>query len=170
MESKSPTRNLAIVSVLIALYVVPALFLSPQTMLDIISVPMLVFGMYGLYLLSPETWRSFWDGDQSRAAVALYGLSSLLLSVVIMRPYGIADRNIPSLDWLSTTHIFPIALFIQAIGLMLFTRASSTPKVGSKRSGVGQLVAGIVIGALVASSRVLEHVFVFIGKILSRIF
>ncbi len=170
MTDNSRVRNLAFVLVLVILYAIPGYFLPPSTMLDIISVPMLVFGLYALYLLFPETWKSFWQGDQSRAAIGLYGLSTLLISVVIMRPYGIADRNIPSLDWLPSTHIFPIALFIQAVGLMLFTRASTAPALGTSRSGWGQLVAGIVIGALVVSSRALEPLIVFLGKVWSSIF
>lgn len=169
MSDNSRVRNLSILIVLGLIYTIPALFLTPHLMLDIISVPMLVYGLYGLYLLFPETWRSFWSGDQTRAAIGLYGLSLLLMSVVIMRPYGIADRNIPNAAWLASTHIFPIALFMQAIGLMLFTRASSTAYIPTQKTKWGQLIAGIIIGALVATSKVLEPVLMAIGKLFGRL-
>lgn len=171
MTDNSRVRNLAIILALAIAYTVPAIFLSPQNMLDIVSVPMLVFGLWGIYIVFGETWGAFWAGEQSKTALGLFSLFALLLSVVIMRPYGIATRNVAGAeDYLSTTHILPIALTIQALGLYLFTRASAAPYVPSKRTGWGQLIAGILIGALVASSRILEPGLLFVSKMFSRIF
>lgn len=171
MTDNSRVRNLAFVLVLALIYIIPALFLSPHSMLDIVSVPMLVFGLYGFYLVFGETWEAFWAGERNKAAIGLFSLFSLLLSVIIMRPYGIASRNIPGAEaYLETTHIFPVALFLQAIGLYLFTLASSAPYVPSRRSGWVQLIAGMIIGALVISSRALEPALMFISKLFGRIF
>lgn len=171
MTDKRPSRNLAVALVLIATYAIPALFIEPQTMLDIISVPMLVFGGWGLCILFVETWRAFISGEQGRAALGLFGIFLLLVSVVVMRPYGVATRNIAGAkDWLDSTHILPVALYLQALGLMFFTRASAAPYVPSKGRGIGQLIAGVVIGILVASSKALEPVLVWVGKIISRFF
>lgn len=170
MNSPSRVRNLAVVIVLAIAYTIPAIWISPGSMLDIISVPMLVFGLWGIYILFGETWEAFWNGEQSKTALGLFSLFSLLLSVVIMRPYGISTRNVAGAEeYLSTTHILPIALTIQAVGLYLFTRASSAPYVPSKRTGWGQLMAGILIGALVASSRVLEPLLLWVSKLFGRI-
>lgn len=171
MSEQRPTRNVAVALVLTATYVIPALFVEPQTMLDIISVPMLVFGGWGLCILFMETWKSFTSGDQSRAALGLFGIFLLLVSVVVMRPYGIATRNVPGAkEWLDSTHILPVALYLQALGLMFFTRASAAPYVPSKGRGIGQLIAGVVIGVLVASSKAVETILMGVGKIFSRLF
>lgn len=171
MTENHRVRNLAFLLVFCVVYTIPALFIAPMTMADIISVPMLIFGGYALYLLTEETWRAFWAGEQSRAALGLFGLSSLLVSVIVMRPYGISSRNIIGAQaWLETTHILPIALYIQAIGLMLFSRASATPYVSQKRTRWGQLVAGIIIGALIASSKALEPILIFFSKLFGRLF
>ena len=171
MTDKRPSRNIAVALVLIATYTIPALFIEPQTMLDIISVPMLVFGGWGLCILFMETWRAFVSGDQGRAALGLFGIFLLLVSVVVMRPYGVATRNVVGAkEWLDATHILPIALYLQALGLMFFTRASAAPYVPSKGRGIGQLIAGVVIGILVASSKALEPVLMWISKIFTRTF
>lgn len=170
MSDNRPSRNIAVALVLIAVYAIPALFVEPQTMLDVISVPMLVFGGWGLYILLMETLKAFASGEQGRAALGLFGIFLLLFSVVVMRPYGIASRNIVGAkDWLDSTHILPIALYLQALGLMFFTRASVAPYVPSKGRGIGQLIAGVVIGILVASSRVLEPVLIAISKFFGRV-
>jgi len=171
VTDKTPHRNVAVALVLIATYAVPALFIDPQTMLDIISVPMLVFGGWGLYILFMETWKAFSSGEQGRAALGLFGIFLLLVSVVVMRPYGIATRNIVGAkDWLDSTHILPVALYLQALGLMFFTRASAAPYVPSKGRGIGQLIAGVVIGILVASSKALEPVLMWVSKLFGRFF
>lgn len=170
MTEPSRVRNLAVALVIIAIYTALAIFIPAPTMLDIVSVPMLVFGAYGLYLLFPESWEAFWHGERDRRALGLFGLTALLLSVVAMRPYGIITRNIEGTDWLSETHIYPIALSFQAVGLWLFTRASETPTVTSRRPGWGKLVAAFVIGVLVASSKILEPILMFMGRLFSRIF
>jgi len=162
----STFRNWAAVIVLALVYIIPALFVSPQHMLDILSIPMLVSGGYGICLIASETWKAFKSGDQSRSALGLFGIFALLTSVVIMRPYGISSRNIEGADaWLETTHIFPIALYLQAIGLALFSRASAAPMVPTKGRGVGQIVAGVVIGVLIASSKALDPILMFVSKL-----
>lgn len=171
MTENPRVRNLAVLLVFCIVYTIPALFIAPMTMADIISVPMLIFGGYAFYLLFDETWQAFWSGEQSRAALGLFGLSSLLISVVVMRPYGIASRNILGAEvWLQHTHILPIALYIQAIGLMLFSRASAAPYVSQKRTRWGQLIAGILIGALIASSKALEPILMFFGRLFRSLF
>lgn len=160
-------RNLAVALVIVIAYTVPALFLSPQTMLDIVSVPMLVFGLWSAAVMVNEAWEAFWSGDQSRAALGLMGLFSIFISIIIMRPYGIIDRNVPSIDWLSSTHIFPVALTFQAVGLFLFSRASQPPIIEAKRGRWGKLVLGIVIGILVGSSKLLEPAIAVVAKVFS---
>jgi len=54
VTDKTPHRNVAVALVLIATYAVPAFFIDPQTMLDIISVPMLVFGGWAF---TSSSWR-----------------------------------------------------------------------------------------------------------------
>lgn len=170
MTEPSRVRNLAVLLVLIAVYTIPAIFVPASIMLDVVSVPMLVFGAFALYLIIGEAWDDFWSGEQSRRAIGLFALTAILLSVVVMRPYGIITRNIEGTGWLSETHIYPVALSIQAVGLWLFTRASETPTVTSRRPGWGKLVAAFVIGVLVASSKVLEPILMFLGRLFSRIF
>lgn len=170
MTDNSRVRNWAVLLILALVYTIPAFFIKPSLMLDIVSVPMLVFGIYGLYILTGETFAAMNSGARDRAALGLFGLFALLLSVVIMRPYGILTRNVQSASWLSDTHVFAFALYLQAIGLWLFTRASAAPYVPAKRSGLGQLIAGIIIGALIASSRALEPVMMAIGRMFGRLF
>lgn len=171
MNDQNSLRNVAVLIVLALVYIVPALFIPSQAMLDIVSVPMLVFGAYAIYLVIGEAFNDFWSGRQDRAALGLFALTAILISVVITRPYGIITRNVEGASAiLEPTHIYPIALYIQAIGLMLFSRASTPSAVAHKHTGIGQLVAGIVIGALVASSKVLEPILAGIGKIAGKLF
>lgn len=184
MTEPSRVRNLAVLFALAIIYVIIRLVVQtmqglglieilsvPQTMLDILSVPMLLFGLYALYLIIGEAWDDFWAGEQTRRALGLFALSALLISVVAMRPYGIITRNVEGADdVLSKTDIYPIALYVQALGLWLFTRASETPTVGAKRPGWGRIIAAFVIGVLVASSRALEPSLMFVSKLFARIF
>lgn len=176
MDDNSRTRNLAVLVVLALLYVVTAFCVSfipnqvtSQTMLDIVSVPMLVFGIYSLWIILGEAWGDFWAGKRDRAALGFFGLTAILISVVVMRPYGIATRNIPGIQWLEHTHIYAIALYIQAIGLMLFTRGAAPTTVQARKSGIGQLVAGVIIGALIGASKVLEPILSGIGKVIGKV-
>lgn len=167
----SRVRNLAVLLVLVIVYIAIRIFVPPQSMADIVSVPMLLFGLFGLYLLLPETWAALWAGERDRRSLGLYGLAALLISVVAMRPYGIASRNIDGAkNWLDQTDILPVALAIQALGLWLFTRASETPTVASKHTGLGKIIAAFLIGVLVASSKMLEPILAFVSKLFSRVF
>lgn len=170
MESNSPVRNLAILIVLAALFIIPSFFVTHDLALDIVSFFMLVFGISGLWLVTEETWNSFWAGSRDRASLALYGIFSLFLSVVLMRSYGILTRNVEGAGWLQETHLYAGFVFIQFVGLWLFSRASTQGVVPTKQSRFGQLIAGIVIGILVASSKMIEPILMTIGKILNRIF
>ncbi len=170
MTEEPRVSNWAILAVLVLAYVIPSFFIKPNMMLDIVSVPMLVFGIYGLYILGGETIAAMNAKSRDRAALGLFGLFALLLSVVIMRPYGILTRNVTAASWLSDTHAFAFALYLQAIGLWLFTRASAAPYVPAKHSSWGQLIIGIIIGALIASSRWLEMGLIGVGKIFGRLF
>ena len=171
MTEPSRVRNLAVLLVLVILYIAVRIFVAPQTMADIVSVPMLVFGAYGFYLLFEEFWVSFWSGDQSRRALGLFGLTALLASVIIMRPYGITSRNVVGADgWLEQTDILPIALALQAVGLWLFTRASETPTVISRKAGWGKVLGALLVGILVGSSKMLEPILITVSKFFSRVF
>lgn len=170
MIDNSRVRNLAVVLVLAAVFAIPAFFIPSHLMLDIVSLLMLVFGIAGLWLISQEAWVSFWDGNRDRASLALYGLFALFLSVVMMRSYGILTRNVAGAEWLSDTYTYSALVFVQGIGLWLFSRASTPPTVASKGGRWGQLAIGIIIGALIASSRILEPALMAIGKIFGRIF
>lgn len=169
MSEPSRVSNIAVLLVLGIVYTAFGIFIPSPRMMDIVSVPMLVFGLYGLYLLFPEAWSAFWAGERDRRALGLYGLTALLLSVVAMRPYGIITRNVPGADWLEDTHIYPVALSLQALGLWLFTRASETPTVDARRPGWGRIIIAFIIGVLVASSKMLEPLVWFVGKAISML-
>lgn len=166
----SRVRNLAALFVLILVYTIPALLIPYDRMLDVVSVFMLVFGISGLYLIAEETWESFWAGDRSRTSLALYGLFALFLSVITMRSYGILTRNVESATWITETYTYSALVYLQFIGLMLFSRASTPPTVARKSSRWGQLLIGIVIGALVASSKALEPMLMGLGRLWSKLF
>ncbi len=172
MVDNSRVRNLAVLFVLVAIFTVPSLFLSNSTILDIVSFLMLVFGVSGLYLIAEEVWGSFWSGMRDRASLALYGLFALFLSVVVMRTYGILTRNSEAANaLLSPTYTYAAMVYLQFVGLFLFSRASTPPTVVNKRAPRwGQLIVGILIGALVASSRILEPVLASVGKVFTRFF
>lgn len=171
MADNSRIRNLAVLIVLVSLFAVPSLFLPSSLVLDIVSLFMLIFACTGLYLVTDEAWRAFWDGARDRAALALYGLFALFLSILLMRSYGILTRNIPSAQSvLEATHLYAAFVYLQFCGLYLFTRGATAPAVEGKRSRFGQLIAGIVIGALIASSKAIEPILMGIGKVLGRVF
>lgn len=163
-------RNLAVLIVLVLIYVIPAYFIDNRLMLDIVSGPMLLFGVYALFIIAREAWSAFWEGRTDRTAYALFGLSLVLLSVDLMRAYGLLTRNIPAMGWLEDTHLYPAAIYCQFAGLWLFTRASTPPQITPRRGGMGQIAAGVVIGMVVASSKMLEPVLAIIGKVLGRVF
>ena len=158
-------RNIGVLLVLALIYIIPALFVDSRHMLDIVSGPMLIFGLYALWIIAGEAWGAFWDGRSDRTAYALFGLSLLLFSVDIMRAYGLGTRNFTGLEWLENTHLYPVAIYCQFCGIWLFTRASTPPSIEPRRGGLGQLVAGVIIGAVVASSKMLEPVMMFVGKL-----
>lgn len=173
----SRVRNLAFLIALILLYAVPTYFISVlakepvKLTLDIVSVLMMAFGVIGMWLIAEETWRAFWNGSQDRTAIALFGLFSLFFTVVTMRSYGVTTRNSMSADaYLSGTYVYSFLVYFQFIALWLFTRASTPPSVPGKRGRWGQIVVGIIIGAVVASSKVLEPVIMFFGRLLNRMF
>ena len=163
-------RNLGVLLVLMAIYAVPALLLSPNHMMDLASGPMMVFAVYALYLIAPEAWDAYWSGRSDRTAYALFGLSLLLLSIVTMRAYGLLTRNIEAMGWLENTYVYSAAIYAQFVGVFLFSRASTPPTVSPRRAGVGHLVAGVVIGVVVASSKMLEPLLAMIGKVVGRLF
>lgn len=163
-------RNVAVLLVLCLLYIIPALFIPYDRMLDLVSFLMLVFGITGLYLITEEAWGAFWAGERDRTALALYGLFALFLSAVAMRTYGILTRNVEGASWLTETYTYSSLVFLQFVGLFLFSRASTPPTVARKGGRWGQFALGILIGALIASSKALEPVLVAIGKLWSRVF
>lgn len=165
----SRIRNLAFLIVLMAIFTIPSLFLSHDLMLDAVSFLMLVFGISGIYLITEETWAAFWSGSRDRASLALYGLFTLFLSVVLMRSYGILTRNVEGAGWLQETHLYAGFVSVQLIGLWLFSKASAQGVVPTKQSKWGQLFVGIIIGALVASSKALEPILMGISKLFGRI-
>lgn len=173
----SRVRNWAVLIVLILVYAIPTFiisWLSPEPVkltLDIFSVLMIAFGIVGLWLVSEETWAAFWAGERDRTALALYGLFTLFLSVILMRSYGVATRRNESLDaYLSSTYIYSALVYVQMAGLWLFSRASTPPSLPSKKSRWGQFALGILIGVLLASSRAIEPVLMALGRIWSRLF
>jgi hypothetical protein len=163
-------RNLSVLIVLSALFMIPSFFISRDHMLDIVSVLMLVFGIAALALISGEVWEAFWEGNRDRVAVGLYGLFALLLSVIVMRSYGILTRNVDAAKWLQETNTYAAMVYLQFVGLWLFFRASTPPTVPAKRSRWGQLVLGIFLGILLASSKALEPILMWVGKMLGRMF
>lgn len=172
MADPSRVRNLAVLLVLIATFTIPSLFFEEDRVLDFVSGLMLIFGIAGLWVISRETLVSFWSGSRDRSAMALYGLFALFLSVVIMRSYGIYTRNVLKEEalWLTESAVYGALVFMQFIGLWLFTRASSPPTVNAKPSRWGQLIAGILIGALLVSSRALEPILMFFSRLFGRMF
>lgn len=166
----SRVKNIAVVLVLALFYIIPALFLPYERMLDLVSFLMLVFGIIGIGLILEESWGAFWSGDRDRSALALYGLFALFISVVVMRTYGILTRNVEGAAWLTETYMYSVLVYIQLIGLWLFSRASTPPTVSPKRSRWGQLIIGVVIGAIVASSKALEPILMAVGRLWSRLF
>lgn len=168
MNSHPRIQNIAVLIVLTLIYLIPAFFLSNDATLDLVSVPLLIFGMWSFFLISGEAMQTFWEGQRGRAALALYGLFAIFLSVVATRLYGLTTRNLHGAGWLDESHIYSAAIYIQFIGLWMFTRGASTPTVGVSRSGWSQLIAGVVIGAIIASSKLLEPILVLVGKALSH--
>lgn len=165
----SRARNISVASILMAIYAVPAIWVSGQTMLDIVSIPMLAYGLYLFYFIAEEAVLAFWDGRSDRVALGLFGLLLLFVSVDIMRPYGLISRNVPGAEeWLKTTHIYGIAVYMQFIGLYLFTRGTALPSVAGNKARWGQLVAGVIIGVLLSTSKFVEPVFVAMGRLLQR--
>lgn len=163
-------RNLGLLIALTLAFCVPAFFLEHDRMLDVVSFLMLVFGIAGLVLITEETWTAFWHGARDRVSIGLYSLAGLLLTVSLMRTYGIVTRNVEQLKWLETTHVYAALVYLQFISLYLFFRASTPPTLPQKRGRWGQLVAGIIIGLLLASTRALEHVVIVVMKFIGRIF
>lgn len=163
-------RNLAMLIVLVLIYIIPAFFVSPDRMLDLASGPMMVFAIYALFLLAPEAWSAYWEGQSDRTAYALFGLSLLLTSIVTMRGYGLLTRNVEGLEWLENSYVYSAAIYAQFVGVFLFSQASTPPTVSPRRAGMGHVIAGVVIGILVASSKMLEPLLAMIGKVLGRVF
>lgn len=170
MTNHPRIQNLAVLIVLVFLYLIPALLVPHEIMLDLVSAPLLVFGTYSLILLAQETGENFWEGQRSRAALALYGLFALFLSVIVTRSYGLVTRNLEGTGWLAESHIYSAALYIQFVGLWMFNKSAASPPIGPKKSGLGQLIAGVILGAIIVSSRLLEPVLALIGKVFSRVF
>lgn len=165
----SRIRNLAFLIILVAVFSIPSFFLSHDLMLDLVSFLMMIFGISGLYLIGEETWSAFWAGNRDRASIALYGLFTLFLSVVLMRSYGILTRNVEGAGWLQETHLYAGFVAVQLTGLWLFSKASAQGVVPTKQSRFGQLIVGIIIGALVASSKAIEPVLMFFSKLFGRL-
>ena len=159
-------RNIGVLIVLVLVFVIPAMFISPNHMMDLASGPMLVFSCYALFLIASEAWEAFWVGKSDRTAFALFGLSLLFSSIIVMRSYGLLTRNISGMAWLEDTYLYAAAIYCQFVGVFLFSRASAAPSVKPRSVGVGQLMAGVIIGAVVASSKVLEPALAMVGKLL----
>lgn len=169
MTERPRIQNIAILLALIIIYL-PLLFLTNQTALDIVSVPLLVFAVWSFSLIAGEATQTFWRGDRRRSALALYGLFAIFLSVMVTRIYGLVTRNLDGTGWLDDSHIYSMALYLQFIGLYVFTRGATHPSVIASKNRYGQLIAGVIIGAIVASSRLLEPILMFCGKLFNRIF
>ena len=163
-------RNIGVLIVLILIFAIPAIFVSPSHMMDVTSGPMLVFAGYALILIAGEAWDAFWTGKSDRTAFALFGLCLLFGSIIVMRSYGLVTRNVPSLAWIEDTHVYAAAIFAQFTGVFLFSRASAPLVVSPRKSSMGQLFAGIIIGALIASSKLLEPLLAGVGRIMGRLF
>lgn len=171
MTEPSRVRNLAVLLVLCAIFIIPATFLDKGRMLDTVSGLMLIFGCIGLWLVWGEAWANFWEGNRDRFALGLYGLAALFLSVVTMRSYGIITRNSESASaFLEPTHTYAALVFLQFVGLMLFTRGAQTPSVAARRTKWGQWAAGIAIGILIGSSKFLEPILMWVSKLFTRMF
>lgn len=170
MSDNPRVQNFGVLFVLALIYIIPSIFLPNEVMLDAVSVPLLVFGMWSFFLLARETSETFWEGQRGRAALALYGLFAVFLSVIITRSYGLLTRNTNLTGTLDDTHIYSAALYIQFIGLWLFTRSAASPAISPAKNNFGQLVAGIILGAILASSRLLEPLLVMCGKMFNRLF
>lgn len=170
MTNHPRIRNLAVLLVLVLIYAIPAIFVSPNHMMDLASGPMMIFAIYALFLITPEAWDAYWEGRSDRTAYALFGLSLLLVSIVVMRSYGLVTRNIGSMAWLEETYVYSAAIYAQFVGVFLFSRASTPPTVSPRRAGIGHVVAGVVIGTVIASSKMLEPLLAFVGKMLGRLF
>lgn len=158
-------RNIGVLLVLVLIFSIPALFVEPNHMMDAASGPMLIFSAYAMFLIAGEAWAAFWEGRSDRTAYALFGLSLLFASIIVMRSYGLVTRNIPGAEWIEHTHLYAAAIYAQFAGVFLFSRASTPPSVTPRRAGMGQLVAGVVIGAVIASSKVLEPLLAVLGKL-----
>jgi len=161
-------KNISVLLVLIAAFTIPALFLSKESMQDLVSVLMLVFACTSFYLVAGETWRSFWEDDRSRVALGLYGLFAVFLSVILTRTYGIMDRNVAGFWWVKETHTYSAFIFIQFVGLMMFARSSTPPSAPVKRSRWGQIILSLVIGLLIGSSKALEPILMWVGRWVGR--
>ena len=176
MASHPRIRNIGVVVILALVYYIGVLItqaivgtepgVAPKAMLDVVSVPMLVFGMVLLAMLITDTMSAFWGGDRTRGATALYGLFLVVLSNDVMRTYGVSTRNIPSLAWLENTYIYSVAVYIAFIGLFFLSRATRAPEVDGKSSRWGGIAAGIVIGIVVGSSKMIEPAIAAIGRLL----
>lgn len=169
MTDNSRVRNLAVLLILALAYIIPAIFIPQDRMLDLVSLFMLVFAISAMWMIAGETWLSFWAGHRDRAALGLMGLFAVFLSVILMRTYGILTRNVDGASWLTDTHVYSAMVFLQLIGLWLFSRGATTPAVEGRRSRWGRLIVGVIIGALIASSKMLEPALMWIGRLMGRV-
>lgn len=169
MTDNSRVRNLSVFLILCAAYIVPAIFIPHDRMLDLVSLLMLVFAVSAFWMIAGETWGAFWAGHRDRAALGLMGLFAVFLSVILMRTYGILTRNVEGAEWITDTHVYSAMVFLQFVGLWLFSRGATTPAVEGRRGRWGQLVVGVIIGALIASSKALEPILMFFSKLIGRL-
>lgn len=168
--NKDRAKNIGIFIVLHAIFFIPYLFIPSRWMLEGVSVAMLAFAIYNLRDYGLEAVNSFWGGDRSRAALALYGVVLLFLSAIWSRTYGIWNRAAGEPEWVDGTPIFAYGLYMLLIGLVFFRKASPDPTVPRQPSPWATWIAAIAIGLVLTATKVLEPVIMFASRLFARIF
>lgn len=184
MANHPRLRNISVFLVLVLLFAIPAVIVNDnKRMMDLVSIPMLVYGLYAFAMIVREAWHDFWAGNSGRSAFALFGLSLVFSSIDMMRTYGLLTRNaemlapyipfVPVVDfahWLDNkSYFYAIAIYMQFVGIWFFTRASFQPTIPSRAHSFGRTLGVLTIGLVIGSSKVLEPVLAAIGKVVARL-
>jgi hypothetical protein len=128
----------------------PALFIKPDDMTEILSAGLFIACLVGLWRWGPAAVRAIVSGSKTQESWGIIGVCGLLLALAMQRVYSVAYLNLDRPEWMQVLHISPFITYMMLVSVVLFISATTFP--GEKPTGLGGIAAAFIafVGVMVS--------------------
>jgi hypothetical protein len=161
-------RSFLFVVLAMVVFSVPALFIDPDNMTEILSAGLFIACLVGIWRWGPAAVRVALSGAKTRESWGIIAVVGLLFSLAVQRVYSVVFINFDRPEWLTTLHISPFITYMMMIAVVLFISATTFP--GEKPTRLGGIAAAIIAFVGVLASHFGPMVLAKLGGLWQAVF